>query len=288
MSFAQEVDSLSDALRDLPRNMRLLSLCLKSLYAENAVGSSASYATGINNIRDKTRQDVVCYVKRVLPLYTQVVRCIQEFFEYYEGLELDEWKECLPYILEEVTGYQKRCTEIVRMHEEMMVPLKQRQDEAKKLISKLKDFNKTIIEEIAKREKEAANSKSWAFGLAFVPIVGAIASPRLNMSAEANLANAVAEGQHLNINEAAIMIVGDALIPALSAFLDGLHAVARFFNTMKEELTKFHSEGACAAQNTGRLYYMLMKKKAVDIKRSCKECYAMIPGVRTDLQCISD
>ncbi|PIK60127.1 hypothetical protein BSL78_02941 [Apostichopus japonicus] len=288
LSVAEDLNSFSDELQELPKNMRIFSLCLRSLYAENAVGSDANKATSINEIRDKTRRDAMVYVKGVLPLCTQVVRCIQEFFEYYEGLELDEWKECLPDILEEVTGYQQCCTEIVRMHEEMMVPLKQREDEAKKLISELKDLNKTLMEKKAKLEAEAANSKAWAFGLAFVPFVGAIASPLLNMSAESDLANAVAEGQQLNINEAAIMIVGDALIPALSAFLGGLNAVAGFFNIMKEELTTFHSKGEKAVEDTKRLHYIMMKRKAVEIKGSCKEFYAMIPGVRTDLQCIPE
>ncbi|XP_071833326.1 uncharacterized protein [Apostichopus japonicus] len=279
------MNSFSVECQGLPKNMRIFSLCLRSLYAENAVGSDANKATGINEIRDQTRQDAIVYVKGVLPLSTQVVRCIQEFFEYYEGLELEEWKECLPDILEEVTGYQQCCTEIVRMHEEMMVPLKQRQDEATVLISELKDLNKELMKNKAKLEKNSSISMRWGITPAIVQIVGAIASPLLNMGAETI---PVAESQQLNINEAAIRIVSEALIPALSAFLGGLNAVAGFFNIMKEELTTCQSRGEKAVEVAKRVYYIMMKKKAVEIKGSCKEFYAMIPEVRTNLQYIPE
>ncbi|XP_071834871.1 uncharacterized protein [Apostichopus japonicus] len=288
MSVKEKVKTFSVKFQELPKNMRLFTLCLRSLYAENAVGSSASNATEINNIRDQTRRDAIVYVKGILPLCTKVVRCIQEFFEYYEGLKLEEWKESLPDILEEVTGYQQCCTEIVRMHEEMMVPLKKRQDEATVLISELTDLNKVLIRKKAKLEEGAASAKSWAIGLLFIPVVGTIAGSLLNMRAEGDLTKAVAEGQQVTINEAAILVVGSSLIPALSAFIDGLNAVAGFFNIMKEELTTFHSKGEKAIEDTKRLHYKMMKKKAVEIKGSCKEFYAMIPGVRTDLQCIPE
>ncbi|XP_071834872.1 uncharacterized protein [Apostichopus japonicus] len=284
----EKVTTFAVALKELPRSMRIFSLCLRSLYAEKAVSSSSDKAIAINEIRDQTRRDAIVYVNGVLPLCTQVVRSIQEFFEYYEGLEHDEWKECLPDILDEVNGYQQCCTEVVKMHEDMMVPLKKRQDKAKILISELKDLNQELSRKVQELEEEAADSNWWASILSVVPVVNAIATPLLRISANSDLGKAVAEAKQVEINEAAIFVVSHALIPALSAFIDGLNAVAGFFSVMKEELTTFKSKGEKATQDAKRLHYIMMRKKAVEIIGSCKEFYAMIPGVRTDLRCIPE
>ncbi|PIK35681.1 hypothetical protein BSL78_27490 [Apostichopus japonicus] len=282
MSNAEIVEKLSENLKDLPQNMRLFSLCLRSLYAENALGSSANKTTGINNIHDQTRQDAMVYVKGILPLSTQMVRFVQEFFENYEGLELEEWEECLPDIIKEVTVFQNCCTEVVRMHEEMMISLKQRQDEAKVLLSELKDLNMGLEKKIAKLEAEVDRSMALAFRLLFVPLVGPVATTVLCIKVDGEIAKVVAGGKQLTINEAAIMIVSDYLMPALTAFINGLTAVAGFFDVMKEELTSLESNGKSAVESPTKRHYLLMKKKALKITGSCEQFYAMIPGVRTD------
>ncbi|PIK62478.1 hypothetical protein BSL78_00575 [Apostichopus japonicus] len=284
MSVQGRVDSFSVKLKELPRNMLIFSRGLRSLYEENAVEFSSHKAFEINNIRDQTRRDAVVYMKKVLPLSSQMVRAIEEYFDDYEKHELTAWKCELPCILQKVNGYQQCCTEVIRMYEDMMVPLKKRQDEAKVLISELEVLNNELIKRKQALEKEAANSRGWAFGLAFVPGVNLIASPLLSSSANSDMAKAAKEAKQVEINKTSAFVVSDSLIPALSAFLDGLNAVAGFFNIMKEELTAFHSKG----ERAKRLHYNMMKKKAVEMKGSCKEFYAMIRLVQTDMQCIEE
>lgn len=228
------------------------------------------------------------YVKAVLPLSTHVVRSIQEFFEYYSGLTLEEWKENLDDILDEVQGYKQCCTEIVSMHEQIMTPLKVRQDEAKVLVSELKNLTAEFERRQKELEESASTKRAWAIGLAFIPGVNAIATPLLGMSAESDMAEAVAKQQECRINEATIVVVSKTMIPAISAFIDGLNAAAGFFSVVENEIATFQSKGEAAKLNAKKLHYTMMKKKAQEVETSCRAFYAMLPGVRTDLASIPE
>ena len=79
--------------------------------------------------------------KGVMPLNETCVVKLQEFFEYYECLSFEEWAESVEDILEEVTAYQEACAALVKIHEDMMTVLKQREDTANVRASK----NKTLF-----------------------------------------------------------------------------------------------------------------------------------------------
>lgn len=82
--------SLKTILQDMPTDMRLFSLAMRSLYADNAVDSNTTTAQKFRKFRDDTRNDAMVYLKGVLPLSTKFVASISEYFEFYEALEFDD------------------------------------------------------------------------------------------------------------------------------------------------------------------------------------------------------
>ena len=140
------------------------------------------------------------YLKGILPVSTKFVSSISEFFEYYDALNYEEWGETLPDILQETSGCKELCQTVLQMHEDILVPLKKRGDEALVLATKFKDLK--VDYEKTKRELEQAaeTKRSWAFGLLWIPFVNVIASPLLHASAHSDMANAVhgqrTTGQH--------------------------------------------------------------------------------------------
>ncbi|CAH3160040.1 unnamed protein product, partial [Porites lobata] len=112
-------------------SMRMFSLSMRSLYVEKAVGSKAEAAVKFRELRDDTRNDAMVYLKGILPLSTKFVSSISEYFEYFDALEFEEWCNMLSDILEETIGYRQLCETLLQMHEDILVPLKKRQDEAK-------------------------------------------------------------------------------------------------------------------------------------------------------------
>ncbi|XP_078344259.1 uncharacterized protein LOC144629886 [Oculina patagonica] len=278
--------SLKTILQDMPTDMRVFSLAMRSLYAENAVGSNTTSARKFRKLRDDTRNDAMVYLKGVLPLSTKFVASISEYFEFYEALEFDEWNQMLSDILEETIAYRQLAESLVKMHEDILVPLKKRQDEAQIILKEFKDLQMEFERKKKELEDSAATKRSWAIGLAFVPFVNVIATPMLAASSNSDLVHAVAKGAESKIQEAASLTVSKTLIPALEAFIGGITKAAGFFSIMENEMKKFEGNADKSQKSPKKLYYILMNKQAKEMRSICQSFYAVLPAVRTDFQAI--
>ena len=281
-----EVKELGGQLKEMSINMRVFSLSMRSLYGEKAVGTNDELARRFRELRDKTRDDGMVYLKCILPTSTKFVASISEYFEYYEALEYEEWCEMIPDILEETVGYKGLCQAVLQMHEDILVPLKKRKDEAMIMVTEFKDLTEEYERQKKELEGSAGTKRGWALGLCLVPGVNVIAVPLLAAAAEADLAKAVAKNQQAQIAEAASITVGTVLIPALTNFIDGLKKAAGFFSTMEQELGKFAGQAEKAKDQPKKLYYKVMNKEAKDMKSICQTFYAILPDVRTDFLAI--
>nr|XP_058969701.1 uncharacterized protein LOC131796071 [Pocillopora verrucosa]XP_058969702.1 uncharacterized protein LOC131796071 [Pocillopora verrucosa] len=280
------VKDLREQLQSMPVDMRIFSLCMRSLYSDQAVGSDSEGARKFRELRNKTRNDAMVYLKGVLPLSTKLVSSISEYFEYYEALEYEEWREMLSDILEETIGYREMCQALLKMHEDILVPLKEREDQARVIVKELKHLQEEFERKKKELEEKACTKRSWAVGLAFVPFVNVIASPVLFSAAESDVASAVAKGCEAKVQEAAAITVSDTLIPALKGFISGISKAAGFFSVMEQELKKFEGKAEKSKSDGKKLYYKVMKAQASDMKSLCQGFYAVIPEVRTDFLAI--
>jgi hypothetical protein len=104
---------------------------------------------------------------------------IKEYFANYDNLSYEEWCEMLPDILEETTTYKELAQTVKGMYEEMMVPLKRRQDDAKIIMTEFTDLQREYEKQKEELEATAETKKGWAIGLAFVPFINVIATPLL-------------------------------------------------------------------------------------------------------------
>ena len=280
------IKDLREQLQSMPLDMRLFSICMRSLYSDQAVGTNSKGARKFRELRDKTRNDAMVYLKGVLPLSIQLVSSISEYFEYYEALEYEEWREMLSDILEETIGYREMCEALEKTHEDILVPLKEREDQARVIVKEFKHLQQEFEKKKEELEGSASTKRSWAVSLAFVPIVNVIASPMLCAAAESDLASAVAKGCEANVQEAAAIIVSESLIPALKNFISGISKAAGFFAVMEQELKKFEGKAEKSKSDSKKLYYKTMKAQASDMKSLCQGFYAVIPEVRTDFLAI--
>ena len=186
-------------------------------------------------------------------------------------------------ILEETIGYREMCQALLKMHEDILVPLKEREDQARVIVKELKHLQEEFERKKEELEGSAGTKRSWAVGLAFVPFVNVIASPMLLAAAESDVANAVAKGCEAKVQEAAAITVSKTLIPALKGFISGISKAAGFFSVMENELRKFSDK---SDRDKKKLHFKVMKTQARDIKSLCQGFYAVIPEVRTDFLAI--
>lgn len=281
-----QVKELGGQLKEMSTDMRIFSLTMRSLYAEKAVGTDNKLARRFRELRDKTRDDAMVYLKGILPTSTKFVASISEYFEYYEALEYDEWVDMIKDILEETVGYRGLCEALLKMHEDILVPLKKRKDEANMMVTEFKDLTAEYERQRKELENAASTKRGWAWALCWIPGVNLIATPLLSAAADSELAESVAKGKQAQIAEAASITVGTVLIPALESFIDGLRKAAGFFSVMEQELRKFEGKAEKAKDDPKKLYYKVMNKEAKDMKSICQIFYAVLPDVRTDFLAI--
>ncbi|KAK2566923.1 hypothetical protein P5673_008683 [Acropora cervicornis] len=163
----REVKMLGDALKDMPVYMRF-SLTLRSLYVQHAVGTTEEPAREFRKLRDDTRNDAMVYNQYILPVSTKFVSSIREYFEYYDALNYEEWCEMLPDILQEIKGYKELCDTVLQVHEDVLVLLKKRNDEALLLVTKFKDLEVEFEKRKRELEERAQKNRDWAiFFLSF-------------------------------------------------------------------------------------------------------------------------
>lgn len=191
-----------------------------------------------------------------------------------------------PDILEETIAYRQLAESLVDMHEDILVPLKKRQDEAQIILKEFKDLQMEFEKKKKDFEDSAASKRSWAIGLLYVPFVNVVASPLLLASSNSDLVDAIAKGAESKIQEAASLTVSKTLIPALEAFIGGITKAAGFFSIMENEMKKFEGNADKSQKSPKRLYYIMMKKQAKEMRSICQAFYAVLPAVRTNFQAI--
>ena len=277
---------LKTHLHEMPTNMHLFSLSMRSLYAEKAVGTSASAAQMFRQLRDDTRQHAMVYLKCILPITTKFVMVLKDYFATYEALSYEEWCEMLPDILEETTSHKELAQTVLTMHEELIVPLKKREDEAKIIMTEFKSLQEKYEKEKQHLEGEAKLKFGWAAALKFVPVVNLIAVPLLHLIGKIYKVKAVPKEAESEVQGAAALVVAETLMPALSNFIDGLTRAAGFFQIMEMEMKSFVENTSKSIDSPKRLHYKRVKNEAKDLKCLCQALYAVLPDVRTDFEAI--
>ncbi|KAK3737717.1 hypothetical protein QZH41_000178 [Actinostola sp. cb2023] len=154
MAVDKALLKINDALKSLPSDMKKFSLYMRLLLVEEAVGTDSAAARKIRQLRDDTKNDAMGYFKEVLPVSKKLVSAIDDFFDNYAGSVYEEWLKNLPDILKETQGYRELCEIVVKMHESMLTPLKQREDKAKEVMLELTELQK----EYDKKKKDLESS----------------------------------------------------------------------------------------------------------------------------------
>ena len=195
----------------------------------------------------------------------------------------------LPKIVEEVKNQKDFAETLVHMHHDILVTLKEREDEAKIVMTEFKNLQ-SKFEEMTKEFEGMANLRyKWAYILAFIPGVNLIACPLLKLSAEGHTAQALAKtAESETLGAAALLVFSKTLVPALTNFTDGLSKAAGFFEIMGQELKSFTETGEASLKERQMVHYKIMQVKAKNIQPCAHEFYASLPAVRTDFDALPD
>ena len=275
--------TVSNQLDNIPDNMRAFSLSIRSLYAENAVGTSSDTAVRFRKLRDDTRNHAVVYLKGVMPLVKQCVSEIKDYFEYYIDLTIEEWWDCIRDIVEEAKTHKEACEVLITIHKDILTELKKRQDEARVLVSEMKGLSADYEKRYEELAAKAQTKMKWVVALAFVPV------PMLMITVQYDSVSSTTSKKEPEIQFAAAKVVSESLIPALANFIEGLEDIAEFFVVIYKELEAFQKKGGQAMESDcpQQLHYKTMKSKADRMVARCSKFFAILPSVSTDLEAIT-
>lgn len=256
----------------------IFSISVSALYAESALGLP------LKNLHRETKKDALLYINGILPLHSVVMRSIENFFNQYVSRDFDQWEQYLSVMLNDVRGFRQCCDVLLKLHMEIMVRVKKRQDQTVELKAELTN----LTEEMERKKMELENSvekqKQWAFYLLFVPGINIIASPLLYVRTNIDERRAEAEGHETKINRSALAMVDETMIPFLDIFTHSLNAVAGSCKVIEQDILSFEGKTKKVMKLHQEMHYKVMKRQSTEIKQNCTAFLNMIRKVRCDFQ----
>ena len=277
------VVELRDQINSMSSNIRSFSASMKSLYQDDSLVTYTGPGMKLRKVLDDTRDDALVCLEEVLPFSTKFVSAVSKYFDYYEALDYEQWRRCIPQILEETVGYRTFAESLLRRYEDTLIPIKRREQDARLVAAESRELKERFERRKRELEDTASTKRGWAIGLAFVPFVNFIASPALASSAASDFAEAAENGAKAEIQEATALKVSQKLIPALQDLVTGVAKAAGFFSVMEQELRKFEGKAERGQETQKRFYYKTMKHGAKEIKSLCQVFNAALPQLTNDL-----
>ena len=253
--------------------MRAFSLCISSIV------STAR--------RFQKLQNVVAFVKSVLPVEIQFFLNIRKYCDYYNFLTLDDWLGSIDIIVEEAKAHKEACTDLIAFYKDLIVLLQKQDHAAKPPLSTLKKCS-------SEPEKEAQNERSFLPSKSAANIrqqktvtVQNGGSQIAAAAVDHTLFQSIHQQIHVAVKKEGIPIAATAMVSALLLVIEGLQHIAGFFVVTLQELETFQSKKK-KTKNVAdpRMYYIIMKSKVGKIIDSCKQILEISRSVRVDLEAI--
>jgi hypothetical protein len=287
-STAGEVAKLANSLDDISSDLKYFSSSMRSLSIETSQNTDLTDETckSIVELQHHTRDDAKLFIKVILPLTTNFVSFIKNYFELYKALSFDDWCKNFQTFLEKAKLQKEFAQTLVMMYEDMTARIKRRQDKAT-VMKKGYRIKKDQYDAIAEESKASAKTKKyWKIGLAFVPGVNLIACPLLYKSQSKDMKRASEHEGKSKDQQVAADVVEEHLIPSLSSFIEGLKGAAGFFQIREEELKSLH--GKKGMESFQREHYKLIRSNFDKMHRSFVRFYDVLPDIRTDVRALED
>ena len=202
---------------------------------------------------------------------------INTFFAACEKYSFEEWEDNICGLKTLAGGFRDECQKLVRIHEDLMVSLKQREDDAAVLCQRYRELDRSYHREATRLEESASTKTKWVVALAFVPVVNFIATPLLLSSSDDDEKDARIANMKSDSAERASDVVGNIMIPAFIDFISGITSISYELSNIAADLCRF---------GNGQHKYKIFVKKAQLLKESSQLVLRVLPLVKNNLESI--
>jgi len=276
-----EKDPLAVGITEAGTSLKFATLALRSCYSVNA-----------SSIREFTafREDLTTkanvYKDKVLPLAKLSLQNVKDFMLYFKDLSFEDCLDIADDIVKESRDNQALMVLNRDTHKAMSVEFKQMEDRIAAVLGKCR----LEAEEQQKKSEEmqaAADAKhKWAVGLAFIPLVGAIATPLLENSASGNRVQAVAAAEEAKLAVSASVVIRDTLATALTEYCFAMDRCAGEFEKLASDCESFAGQAEKLSDSKKQAFYKLMNKRADNILDAVATFQMVCVSAETDLECL--
>ena len=125
MTDIETARAVGEQIRSMSINIRRFSTFMRSLYEDEG---RVSFTEEGMILRDDIMNDAMQCLRYVFPVLSS---CIQ----FYEDMEYEQWCKQIPRLLKKAVEYRQRGEKLVQMYEESLVFLKERQYQARLVIT---------------------------------------------------------------------------------------------------------------------------------------------------------
>ena len=277
MMAAGDEHRMAKKLWEMGSNLNTFSSSIRCVLEQQSIQHNLPYDNDFRRLREGARDDAMVYLNGVLPYNQNLMSKINTFFAACENYSFEEWEDNICGLKTLAGGFRDECQKLVRIHEDIMVSLKQREDDAAVLRQRYRELDRSYHREATRLEESASTKTKWAVALAFVPVVNFIATPLLLSSSSDDEKDARIANMKSDSAERASDVVGNIMIPAFTDFISGISSISYELSNIAADLCRF---------GNGRYRYKIFVKKAQLLKESSQLVLRVLPHVRNNLESI--
>lgn len=276
-------DNLEEALLAAGKNLRLATLSLRSCYSVNA-----SSIKEFTDLRNGTADEAQAYKCQVLPVAKASCEFVKNSMDYFAELDKDEVMDIIDSVMEDATNNEKLMTINKDAHKHMASKFMAKQDMIDKVLSACQLEKKKFEEKAASLRASAETKSTWCLILAFVPVVGAIASPILDSQAASDIAAAIAKEEEAQLAVNASYVMRQCLAPAINEYTRAMERAVGAFTAIVLEIKGFQTNLSKLKETEQMTFFKMCKKKAAKVASACGKYLTFAELAEADLACLPD
>lgn len=278
-----EKDEMAVSIVGAGTSLKFATMALRSCYT-----TDAPTITEFHTLRDNVSTRACVYQEKVLPLAKRSLQMVKDFLIYFHDLPFEH---CLT-IAEDIAKEARTNKALMDLnrdtHMAMAVEFKQLEDQIEMVLGRCRLEAEAQNEKMKSLRSAADTKQGWAIGLAFIPVVGAIALPMLWSSASGDVEEATAAKKEAEMAVAASIVVKDVLQRALTEYCSAMDRCAGEFENIASECETFASQTDNLGNTGKQAFHMLMQTRATHILDAVKVFQQVCVSAETDLQAIPE
>lgn len=271
-------DTLEQSLDEASKCLQVATLSLRSAFSVNA-----SSVKEFVDLRNSLVDDALAYKSQVLPVATQSSEIVKQSMDYFVELTMDDVLSIIDDLLEDAKTNTELMEVCQDMHVVMSTKFKQKEDKVDNTLAACEMEKKKYEQEMQALADKANTKQNWAVALAFVPVVGLVASPLLVDASKKDRCAALAASEEAQLAVNASYVVRNVLVPSINGYAEAMRTCAGTFTLICTEMKQFTSNLEKLGKSEKEAFFKVCKAKAKKVSTACERYLTVAKDAEANL-----